>query len=522
MAEQREISISQFFEKNKHLLGYDNKLRALLTIIKEGVDNSLDATEEARILADLYIKIEEVDKEKYKVVIKDNGPGILEKHIPNVFGKLLYGSKFHRYRQSRGQQGLGISGCVLYAQLTTGEPTTIISSVGDGKIHKFKLTIDVNKNEPKIVESSVLESKDKWHGVQVTFLALGQYREHKQSVLEYIKQTAVSNPFANITFDSPTGRYVFARGVDKLPVEPKEILPHLYGIEVGVLGRMLQHTSARSVGTFFTSEFSRVGKTSADEICKIAGVDPKNAPKKVTHEEVITLVKAAEQVKLSRPPTDCLSPLGHELVIQGLKKEAKPEWVDAISRPPEVYRGWPFQIEVGLAYGGDIKEPTVMRMANRVPLLYMAGDCAITKSVQEVDWRRYGLNNEQMKEAPLIIMVHMCSVWVPFTSESKEAIANYPEIMKEIKLALQDAGRKLASYLSGVRKAQALAERKSIFERYAHETAKSLEELTGEEEKQIKTLIAKMVEKRWGEAIEGVVENGEEEVSAEKGSKEEE
>ena len=233
--EHREISISEFFEKNRHLLGYDNKIKALLTIVREGVDNALDATEEAGVLPDIYVKVEELEKEKYKIVIKDNGPGIVKKQIPNIFGKLLYGSKFHRLKQSRGQQGIGISGGVLYSQLTTGKPTKIITSTGDGKDHKFTLKIDVKHNEPKIIESEIIESKEKWHGVQITFISEGVYREHKQSVMEYIKEVAISNPHANIIFDSPTGRVEFARGVHKLPTKPKEIKPHLYGVEVGIM-----------------------------------------------------------------------------------------------------------------------------------------------------------------------------------------------------------------------------------------------------------------------------------------------
>ncbi|MCK4714190.1 MAG: DNA topoisomerase VI subunit B, partial [Candidatus Aenigmarchaeota archaeon] len=228
-----EISISEFFEKNRHLLGYDNKIKALLTIVREGVDNALDATEEARILPDIYVKVEEIKREKYKIVIKDNGPGIVRKQIPKIFGSLLYGSKFHKLKQSRGQQGIGVSGAVLYSQLTTGESTKIISSTGNGKTHKYALKIDVKKNEPKIVSEKVVEDNDnKWHGVQITFIAEGVYREHKQSVMEYIKQVAISNPYTNIVFDTPNGRVEFARGVDKLPEEPKEIKPHLYGIEV--------------------------------------------------------------------------------------------------------------------------------------------------------------------------------------------------------------------------------------------------------------------------------------------------
>ena len=303
--EQKAISISEFFEKNRHLLGYDNKIKALLTIVREGVDNALDATEEAGVLPDIYVKVEEMEKEKYKIVIKDNGPGIVKKQIPNIFGKLLYGSKFHRLKQSRGQQGIGISGGVLYSQLTTGKPTKIISSTGDGKDHKYTLKIDVKHNEPKIVDSEITDSKEKWHGVQITFISEGVYREHKQSVMEYMKEVAISNPHANIVFDSPTGRVEFARGVGKLPTRPKEIKPHLYGIEVGIMERMRSDTSARTIQTFLTSEFTRVGKLSAEEICKKAEVDSKTSPRKLSHEEVVRIINAIKETKLSRPPTDC-------------------------------------------------------------------------------------------------------------------------------------------------------------------------------------------------------------------------
>ncbi len=511
---QREISISEFFQKNRHLLGYDNKIKALLTIVKEAVDNSLDATEEARILPEIYVKIEELKKDKYKVVIRDNGPGVVKRQISKIFGKLLYGSKFHRLRQSRGQQGIGISRCVLYAQITTGEPTTIITSTGDGKTHKYKLKIDVKKNEPRIIEGSTTEG-DKWHGVQVTFIAEGVYREHKQSVVEYLKQTAISNPHAHIVFDSPHGRMEFHRGIETLPKEPSEIKPHLHGTEVGVMTRMLHETKARSFAGFLTMEFSRVGKTTALEVARKAEIDPMISPRKIEHKQVVGIIDAIKEVKLTRPPTDCLSPLGNSMIKSGLEKELNPEFVASISRSPTVYRGWPFQIEVGIAYGGSITEPKLMRFANRVPLLYQAGDCAITKAVMGIDWRRYGLPSNITQDAPVAVFVHMASVWVPFTSESKEAIANYSAIIKEIKLALQECARKLGLYLSGVRKAQMIAEKKSIYERYADETALALHYITGHPKGEVRDMIIKMVEARWGEVNgpEGMPGNGEEEES---------
>lgn len=509
IVQAREISVSEFFEKNRHLLGYDNKIKALLMIVKEAVDNSLDATEEARILPDIYVKIEEAGKEKYKVMVRDNGPGIRKEQIPRIFGSLLYGSKFHRLRQSRGQQGLGISVAVLYSQLTTGSPTEIASSTGDGKVHRYKLKIDVKKNMPLILDEQVMDGKE-WRGVQVTFVCEGLYREHKQSVLEYLKQTAIANPYSNITFEGPTGRFDFKRASNQLPAEPREIKPHLYGVEVGILARMMHETKARTLQSFLSGEFTRVGSQTAKEICKKAGMDERTSPRKLTDEDMYKIIQAVKEVRLTRPPTDCLSPLGKELVMQGLQKELDPEFVDAVSRSPEVYRGWPFQIEVGIAYGGSIKEPRLIRLANKVPLLYQAGDCAITKALQEMDWRRYGIESDKLPTEPIDMFVHIASVWVPFTSESKEAIANYPVIIREIKLAMQEAARKLSLYLSGVRRAELQAERKSIFERYADESAGALAELTGEPRDKIKKKIEELVRENIGKFMEFEEEEAEE------------
>jgi len=505
----KEISISEFFEKNRHLLGYDNKSRALLTVVKECVDNSLDAAEEARILPDIYVKVKEIAPEKFEILVRDNGPGIVRQQIPKVFGKLLYGDKFHRLKQSRGEQGIGVSGAVLYAQLTTGEATEIKSSIGDGKTHYYKIKIDVKKNEPIIIEDKVIE-EEKWHGVEVKFIVEGIYREHKQSILEYLKLTAVSNPHAHIIFDSPSGIIEFKRGTENLPKEPKEIKPHLYGVEIGVLTRMLYETRERKIVNFFIKEFTRIGRKTAKQICEKAGIDPNKKPKQLTNDEIRNIVNAVKDVKLLNPPLDCLSPMGEELMESGLKKEFNPEFVSSVTRQPAVYRGWPFQVEAALAYGGSITQSKILRFANRVPLLYQQGECAITKSISEIDWKRYGLENEIEKE-PIIILVHVASIWVPFTSESKEAIASYPVIIKEIKLAVQECLRKLSLHLSGKRKIIGMEKRRKLFEKYVDEIANAIEELTGYKKEKVKEMLLKIIERKStigekngnGEEVEG-------------------
>ncbi|MBI1971993.1 MAG: DNA topoisomerase VI subunit B [Candidatus Aenigmarchaeota archaeon] len=500
--DQREISVSEFFEKNRHLLGYDNKVKALLTVVREAVDNSLDACETARIIPDIKVSVKPVDdiKDRYVISVEDNGPGIVKQNVGRVFGKLLFGSKFHKLLQSRGQQGIGISGAVLYSQLTSGKPARIATSTGDGKTHYMNLMIDTFKNEPEIIKEEIKEGKN-WHGVKIELEVEGKYVEHQQSVSEYLKQTALSNPYAEIIYDSPDVKIKFERSVKTLPEEPKSIKPHPHGVEIGILRRMLRTTEARTLTGFFTTDFSRVGQSSAKEIIRLAKFGDDVSPRNIDGPQVEKLFQAIQQVQLIKPPLDCLSPLREKLIEEGLKKQLNPEYVVAITRSPDVYRGNPFEVEVGLAYGGELPPDsvaTLYRFANRVPLMYQAGDCALAKAVSEIEWRRYGLeqaSGASLPTGPIAIFVHIVSVWVPFTSESKEDIASYPEIIKEVKLALQDAGRKLSIYVNKKRKAGEAAMRISLFEKYIPEVADAISRLSGADKHKIASKLENMLKK---------------------------
>ncbi|MCX8178405.1 MAG: DNA topoisomerase VI subunit B [Candidatus Aenigmarchaeota archaeon] len=512
--EQRAVSVSEFFERNRHLLGYDNPTKALLTVVKEIVDNSLDACEEARILPKIYIEIKQKTPDIFKIVGKDNGPGIVDKQIPFTMAKLLYGSKFFKLYQSRGQQGLGIKGCVLYSQLTTGKPTTVISSTGDGKTSYYELMIDVKRNEPNIISHRIDNDGRIWHGLKVEMEIEGRYIESKTSVNEYIRQTAIANPYAEIIFDGPNGKIEYPRSANVLPPLPKEIKPHPHGIELGMFRRMLESTKSRNLIGFLVNDFSRVGRNSAEEVCKLAGIDQEKNPTQLNTEESETLFKALKKVKLMRPPTDCLSPLGEDLLLKGMQKEIKAEFFAAITRPTSVYRGNPFVVECAIAYGGELSQEgsvEIMRLSNKVPLLYQAGDCAITKAIATTDWKRYGLqqSGKSLPTGPAVIMVHFASVWVPYVSESKQALAAYPAIMKEIKLGLQELGRRLQKHVSGKRRAEMQKKRRKIFERYIPEVAKSLEELSDVKKEIIQKKLVEMIEKK-AVKIEEVEENVEE------------
>ncbi len=202
---QREISISEFFERNKQILGYDSATKALLTAVKEGVDNSLDAGADADILPDIFVEVRKIDKDEFLIVVEDNGPGIVKKEVANVFGRLLYGSRFFSRAQRRGQQGLGISGAVMYGQITTGKPTKIRSKVAEQDVaYEIELILDTKKNRPNVVEEDFVVW-ERAHGTRVEIPLKGRYIAGKQSVPEYLKATAIVNPHARITYQPPEG-----------------------------------------------------------------------------------------------------------------------------------------------------------------------------------------------------------------------------------------------------------------------------------------------------------------------------
>jgi len=484
---QRDISVAEFFEKNRHLLGFDNPRKSLLTTIKEAVDNALDACEEAKILPEINVEIIEMAESRYRIIVEDNGPGIVKEQIPKIFAKLLYGSKFHRLRQNRGQQGIGISAAVMFAQLTTGRPTKITSKTAQDKpAHYMELHLNTQNNSPEIMVDEVKPWDTKEHGTRIEMDLEASYIKGDQSVDQYLKETAIVNPHATIIYTNPKAeQFIYARATDSLPKEPLEIKPHPYGLELGILMKMLKNTEARTLNSFLLNDLSRIGPGTAKEILEVALIDPKKKPEEMSMQDSEKLIKAMKEAKIMAPTTDCLSPIGEDLLEKSLKKEINAEFYVAVTRPIFVYRGNPFQIEVGLAYGGNqSKEGAVqiLRYANRVPLLYQQGACAVTKAIVTTNWKAYGMqqSNGSIPNGPLTILVHMCSVWVPFTSESKEALAHYPDIIKEIKLAVQEAGRKLQMYVAKKHRVQNQLERANLFERYMPEVADALSRLTGE------------------------------------------
>ncbi len=504
-AKQRDISVSEFFLKNRHLLGFDNPKKALLTTIKEAVDNSLDACEEAKILPEILVEVKQLEQQdRFVVVVEDNGPGVVREQIPSIFGKLLYGSKFHSMKQSRGQQGIGISAAGMYGQLTTGVSTKITSRISRKKpAHYFEIQIDTAKNKPTILKDEIVNWK-KPQGTRVQIELEAKYQKGPRSVEDYMRQTALANPHATLIFKGPDGtKDEYKSATRKLPTAPKEIKPHPHGVELGILMKMLKSSTSRRVSGFLAHDFARISSKTAAGICQQAGIDPEAKPTAIAHGEADKLYRAMNATKIMNPPTNCLSPIGEPALLAALKANVDADFYTAITRPPSVYRGNPFQIEVAAAYGGKMpmeELAQLLRLANRVPLLYQQSACATAKSVLQTAWKNYGIQQSKgaLPTGPLMIAIHMASVWVPFTSESKEAVASYPEIIREIKLALQECGRRLDAYIRrGARDAEA-KRKKDYIRSYLPHIGIGLREILGfkqTDEKKVLGLLTDILEK---------------------------
>ena len=481
---QKQVAISEFFEKNKHFLGFDSLARSLITAVKEAVDNALDACEEARILPTINVAIEKLDTKKdiIKLVVEDNGPGIPQKSIEKVFGQLLFGSRFHAIRQSRGQQGIGITGVVMYCQLTTGRHTHVRSKIAS---EPTAAVVDIGLDTRKNKATKQNQGREIWynpdgtakeHGTEVTAQMKAKYQKGRQSVWQYLRMTSIVNPHAEITFTDPEGEvHHWPRVTERLPTKVEGIKPHPHGIELGQLQRMIAESTDSRMTVFLRMNFSGVSARASKELLVAAEIEEKAKPKSLNADQIRALLEAfqgerdvnGKPVKLLNPPTNCLSPIEELLIKKGLSKTIDSRFITTLTRAPAVTQGNPYQVEVGLIFGGNMpadKPVEILRFANRVPLMYQQGGCLLTKAIESVDWRQYGLDQPGAKgvpKGPAAILVHLASTNVQFTSEAKEALADNGEVIEEARKAMLEMGRGLRKHLEKKKK---MAKTKEKFE----------------------------------------------------------
>ena len=497
-----EISPADFFYRNRDIAGFTSPARAIFSSIRELVENALDAADVAGLPPQIYIRLSQEDAEEtvsetgvYTLRIVDNGSGVPARHIPSAFGQVLFGSKY-KLKQARGTFGLGGTMAILYGQITTHKPVHIKSSTGTSKIYEYKITIDIQRNRPIILDRKIRRNKEQWRGTIVEFSLEGDYFRAMPKILEYLKQTALVTPYADITFIDPRGRlYMFTRATTKMPPPPEETLPHPYGVDVEIIQRLVRVTECRNMLDFMHEHFHRVSENVSRHFLEFAGINEKKDPRKLKPQEIVRLVKMMKKFNGFLPPNaNCLSPLGEELMKTGILKELKPEFIAVSQRKPSTYSGHPFVVETAIAYGGKISNKDdilVYRFANRIPLLYDEASDVSVRVIKSMNWRRYKV----APDMPIAILVHLCSTKVPYKTVGKEFIADRPEVKGEILNGIREVARQIQRYLTKQEYVQKEKRRLTIFSKYLPKIARFSTDLARKKEEPDIELLLKSVKK---------------------------
>ena len=512
VSKQKQVSISEFFEKNKHFLGFDTLQRSIITAVKEAVDNSLDACEERRILPEIRIGINRKKGDRLELIVQDNGPGIPRTAIEHVFGRFLLGSRFHSIRQTRGQQGIGITGVVMYSQLTTGSKTKVTSKIkrDTGAVY-VELGIDTRKN--KAIKSR--EDRRPWidektqeeiqHGLRIHTLMKAKYQRGKKSVYQYLRMTSIVNPHATISLEvrDRDGEIIeegyWPRNTNELPRVVEEIDPHPHGIHLGTLQRMLRETEKKNMVDFLHGSFSGVAESRAEKLLVESGLENTRQPRRIKSQDAERLLECMQRAKFPNPKLNCLSPIEGVLIKKGMSKAIDSRFASTRTSEPKVSQGNPYQVEVGLIFGGDLKADTpieILRFANRVPLMYQQGGCALTKAIESVNWRTYGLDQpggRGIPKGPAAVLVHIASTNVQFTSEAKEAVAVNNDVMKEIRKSLQKIGQGLQGHLRKSVEREKTREKFDLVNIILPEIARKSSKILGREVPELSPVITKIM-----------------------------
>ncbi len=452
--------------------------------VRELVENSFDAAEMAGTLPDVYVRLvgdggpsDVPDPKPYRLTVVDNGPGVPPQHVPSAFGKVFYGSKYV-LRQSRGMFGLGGTMAILYGQITTNRPVTITTCADGKRKHSFQMMIDISENRPTVLKRVVSDANGTT-GTRVDLTLEGDYLRSSQKIGEYFKQTALVASYANLTFVDPLGQMTFfERATSSMPASPKETLPHPHGIDVEALKRMVKLTEEHDMRSFMVTHFHRVGDKTANRFLEFAGVSPRLPPKRLNNVQIVALVDALQRFPdFLQPDAAVLSPVGEEILLAGMNKELQPEYSTVVTRPPASYSGFPFLVEVGVAYGGKVLQPGVklFRFANRIPLLYDESSDISFEVLNGVDWRRYHVSPDD----PVGVITHICSTRIPYKTVGKEYIADRPEIEREIRNAIRESMRGLGIFLSRKGSMEAVQRKMNIYGKYLPLIARFSTDLAG-------------------------------------------
>jgi len=485
-----ELSVSAWFYRNRAIAGFDNPARSLYVSVRELMENSLDACEDARVLPDVTVLLKREKEttgtdmlsqgpETFELIVKDNGTGIPKDTIPLLLGKMLTGTKFTQ-KQSRGTFGLGGSLALLYGQVTTQRPIEIVTGQkGSDKGYRVQMRLDIENNAPIIIEEEVIPKSENEHGTMVSFWLQGDWIRSKRRILDYFAHTAIIVPYVSLFFETPDNEVIkYERVIDVVPKQSLESKPHPRGIDVEMLKSMIASTRKKTLKSFLMGSFQRVGQSIAEDFLAFVGLQPDRVPESLEQEELVLMMNAMERYKKFLPPSaKTLSPVGIDVLQAGVKR-LSPEFVIFRQRSPSVYEGHPFIVETGVAYGGQLTPgANVIRFANRIPLLYDERSDVSYRVVRDLKLKSYGLRQED----PLTFMMHICSTKIPYKTIGKEYIADIDAVRKEIELGFKDCLRELGKKLKRRNRAKIHQKREYRLNAYYNFLAETLSTATGRE-----------------------------------------
>ncbi len=517
----KQLSPAEFFYNNRSMAGFDNASRAAYTVVRELIENSLDACDVYGIPPVLYISIKTLLGDDMEILVADNGIGVPRRHMADAFGRVFFGSKYY-VKQNRGTFGLGGKMAILYGQLTTGEPVDVRTSVGKDIAHML-LNIDVSENEPVIVRREDERNPGSFHGTSIRLRFKGDMVSARSRILKYLRMSRIALPYSTIVYSDPEGFFFFAPALtEQQPKPPKEAPPHPYGVDIVKIKEMIESSKRGTPLNKFLMKFSRVGVDTSQKFAEYLGLDPSLQVKRLGEPEIKRIAEGFRSYRFLPPDGSSLSPLGPETIRTGLQAEYSPEYIVVETRPPSAYEGFAFVIEAAIAYGGSIPPATgqdearLLRFANKIPLIYdSSNDVAMKVILEDVDWRNYSLDP---KNDPLIFLTHVVASKVPFKTAGKEYVADREEVRREIRLAFRECARQLKVYLS--RKTYQLHEhqRKERMLEYINLLSKYSAALSGRPVLKSDTLL-KLVGRDGGEP--GSPENGQGGVRVAKGQEKE-
>ncbi|KAK9673693.1 hypothetical protein RND81_12G183800 [Saponaria officinalis] len=419
----------------------------------------------------------------YRVTCKDNGKGMPHDDIPNMFGRVLSGTKYG-LKQTRGKFGLGAKMALIWSKMSTGLPIEISSAMKNQNFTTFcRLDIDIHQNIPHVHLHDKRENKDRWHGAEIQVVIEGNWTTYRSKILHYMRQMAVITPYAQFLFkfvSETADKNVtvrFARRTDVMPPVPIETKYHPSAVDLLLIKRLIGETSKPGLLQFLQHEFVNIGKSHAERLIGEMGPDfsPKMVVKSLTSQQIVRIHQLFRQAKFDDPSGDCLSPAGEYNLRLGIIKELHPDMVATYSGSAQVFEGHPFIVEAGVSVGGkDVKHGlNIFRFANRIPLLFEQGADVVTRTaVKRINWGSYKINQTQDK---IGIFVSIVSTKIPFKGTGKEYIGDdISEIASAVKSALQQCCIQLKSKIVKKIQAREQQERKRNMSKYIPSAADAI------------------------------------------------